>query len=633
MMVVERPSRERERPGPDRVPRPMAARCLRMALSVAVLVVAQGCSRPAAPSVVVGRVGGSDGLSIEPARQTEVIHLDIGSRTALRVPPGTSIAVGVPPGASSVAFSVGLNVEGGAPAQVEFRIVQETDSGSVVLHRETLPRSDAPGWVDHRVDLKTPGTGSLRLAADYAPGSPRPFVRPFFGSIAFLGPASSAPTTRDIDGVVLISLDTLGAAYLAGFGQDLQLAPNIEALRRRGFAFLQTYANYPSTRASHASMLTGLYPRHHRCYNAPGPLPAPTLADDFAAAGFRTAAFTEGGYVSAPFGLDRGFDSFNDGATPFPADLDAAKTFARASDWLEELRAKPDRFFLFVHTYEVHSPYRARDEARRALVERLDPKYDGPHPTEFAPETYDAAKTIGKLPLSPAEVQRMRALYQAEIQYLDEALGEFLHRLAALPFAPRILVILTADHGDQFFEHGIVAHGNSLYNTLLRVPLILSGPDIRPGSSDATVQLVDLRPTILDLLGLAPPSATDGASLTPLIAGREAPARPAFAELEPGASYCRRETDPPICTVRRRAVQSQGFKLIASELAEFDELYDVRADPGEKVNLAASRPQELAQLRSQLAAYDTDAATVPTPAPVEMDPATRERLRALGYAD
>lgn len=266
--------------------------------------------------------------------------------------------------------------------------------------------------------------------------------------------------------VVLITIDTLRADHLGSYGYRSGLTPALDKLAAEGVRFTNAFSAVPLTLPSHTTILTGLYPnRHGMRDNAAFPsIPAATLPETLKQNGYHTAAFVSGAPLFASFGLDRGFDLYDDdfAGQERKADL----TTDRALQWLKTATGP---FFLWVHYFDPHAPY--------------DP------PAEFK-----------KGPLAASA-------YDGEIAFVDQQLSRL---LAALPGS--CFIILTADHGESLGEHGESTHGVFLYNATLKVPLILKGPGWKPAVRNDPVSLVDLAPTIADLTGATLPAA-DGASL------------------------------------------------------------------------------------------------------------------------
>jgi arylsulfatase A-like enzyme len=325
----------------------------------------------------------------------------------------------------------------------------------------------------------------------------------------------------------------------------------------------------------------------------------------------------------------------------------AAETFDKATKWLQRF-GQEQPFFLFVHTYEVHTPYVPEDDEARATLEKLDPGYSGPFLDMYPGGQTEVKHNRNKEPIAAADVERMAALYASEIEYLDRIFGRFMQQLSRLPFADEMLVVLMADHGDEFNEHGKVGHGETLYNPVLHVPLAFHWPGrLKAGVEETRVQLVDVAPTLLDLVGIAKPDDIDGQTLAPLMVGGDGTrtARPVFAELRSAWASCRELALPDDCRSEHYAVQTERFKYLTSMIPWSESLYDLSADPDETRDVAKDFPQELRRLRGLLAEYVIDAAPEPdyfllppgeagtdgSKAPPALDETTRERLKALGY--
>jgi arylsulfatase A-like enzyme len=341
-----------------------------------------------------------------------------------------------------------------------------------------------------------------------------------------------------------------------------------------------------------------------------------TLPEWIRAQGLDTAAITENGWVGAAQGFARGFDVFveNKSARINAPEGQVDRTFARAKRWLEQHRDK--RFFLFLHTYQVHAPY-APPERYAGL---FGPAGDGAAPLHL----------------------RQLADYDREIRYTDDELAGLFATLERLGLAGRTLFVVTSDHGEEFLEHGLVSHGGHLYEESVAVPLVLRGPGIPARRRIGTpVGHADLMPTLLELLGLPVPAGLSGRSLRGLLAGGsgELEARPVFSEawatFQPGAEGGR-AFEPPSLAVRRG-----GRKLARYRFPDGIryELYDLAADPGERTDLSRAEPEEADALRSLLEAHEREASrqaglAAPAPeGPPALDADREEKLRALGYLE
>jgi choline-sulfatase len=399
-------------------------------------------------------------------------------------------------------------------------------------------------------------------------------------SVAALAPflflLLAAPAAAEPPNVLLITVDTLRPDALGWVG-GRNRTPAIDALAREGYRFRAAVSPAPVTLPAHASIMTALAPRRHGARDNGQPLPPgpATLAEALRGGGYRTGAFVSGFPLSRAFGIDRGFAHFDDtlpDGRPGRRERRAAATTAAAAAWIARA---PEPWFAWVHYYDPHDPY------------------DAPG----------------------AAAADERTAYDAEVAYVDAAVG----RLRAAIGARRrgVLTVLTADHGESLGEHGERTHGFFLYESTIAVPLVVHYPGrVASGDSAAPARLVDVAPTLLDLVGAGGLGDVDGISLTPLLAGRAQVVPPATMEtLRPWASY----GWSPLAALR-----AGDWKAVD---APRPELYDVARDPGERADRSASEPARLAAMRDVLASARRRGAG----SPAAIDPEAAERLRALGY--
>jgi arylsulfatase A-like enzyme len=333
------------------------------------------------------------------------------------------------------------------------------------------------------------------------------------------------PLPRATRGYILISLDTLRADHLGCYGYPRPTSPFLDSLSRRATLFEEAYAQFPSTLVSHMSMFTGLHPREHGVF-PPNAVLSPeveTLPEVLQRNEFRTAGFTEGGFVSGRFGFRRGFDRFVSRDRNRSRLLE--KTFGRGVEFLESLGSE-DRFFLFLHTYAVHAPYDAPERYRKLF-------WPGEPPDRAIPPTGPALarqNILGERLPRPV-IDWLTALYDAGIRQTDEVLQGFFADLERLGLADEVTVVITSDHGEEFQEHGLFNH-TQLYRHTMRVPLLVVHPDHRSAvRHGGVVQLVDLAPTLYELARVQPGGRPTGASLARLL-GRPEPPLPGTAWTE-----------------------------------------------------------------------------------------------------
>jgi arylsulfatase A-like enzyme/Tfp pilus assembly protein PilF len=404
-----------------------------------------------------------------------------------------------------------------------------------------------------------------------------------FALLLALGAAPAAPN------VLLVTIDTLRADRLGVYGHARAATPVLDRLAREGVLVEEAVVQVPQTRPSHASILTGRQPYEHGIRdNRSPPLEArlPTLAAVLRGHGYDTGAVVGAYPVSRASGLDRGFSFFDD---PFGAGERATardpRTERRASavvdaalKWLARPRTAP--FFLWVHVFDPHAPY--------------DPP--APYREKFAGQPYDG-----------------------EVAFVDAQLGRLLGHLREKGVLDRTLVAVTADHGEGLGDHGEDEHLLFVYDSTLRVPLLLRQPGKLPVGARVRGQFrsVDLMPTLLELLG-RPAVPTSGASRAGVLAaGGVIPANESYTESLYGSLH--------FGWAPLRALRAEGWKYID---APRPELYRVAEDPRETNNRLGDRASVASAMRQRLSALD---AGVPKPPAATLDGSAAERLAALGY--
>ncbi len=507
-----------------------------------------------------------------------------------------------------------------------------------------------------RTGLALAGLGLALNAALWAALQPR------FPAAGTEDPAAKAARSgtagRPRPNVVLISIDTLCATHVGIYGYQKPVSPQLDRLARQGTAFRYGVSQASWTLPSHASMLTGLYPSHHGASQVLTRLgdQALTLAELLRENGYATAAFTGGGWVTADFGFDRGFEVFDESAEQnlhlgyqpmarrlrvplFPDRSDFACSVSKVKAWLRT-RAKQEKpFFLFLHTYEVHNYI--RNERRLApCLGTLGLAYN-PAMNSISQVRNMIGNHIIKWSYSASEkdLSYLRTLYDAAILYTDAQLEPLLSELSALGLEQNTLVILTSDHGEGF-EPGLrrVLHGGRLHNDQLLVPLIFRLPGIIPADRVLSEPgcLIDIVPTVAEMLAIPAPQKCDGRSLWKVVIGQGAiRSAPVFSE-ELGFRLNKEYLKESVLdSYRMVSVINGGTKLISSP--DQTELYDLDIDPGETRNLAGEQPA----LRAELERISKDFAENNRPrysfrrrGGVPMKPITdetRRRLRSLGY--
>jgi arylsulfatase A-like enzyme/Flp pilus assembly protein TadD len=382
--------------------------------------------------------------------------------------------------------------------------------------------------------------------------------------------------------VLLVTIDTLRRDRLGAYGGAGGLTPTLDRLASSGVRYSRAYSHAPMTLPAHASVLTGLTPRTHGIHvNGASRLDdrMPTLATELKRAGYRTGAFVGAFVLDARYGLGRGFDDYDDrypqaDATSFKVvDRRAADVVKAAGDWILQPSAGSAPWLAWVHLFDPHTPYDA-----------------------------------------PSEYRTGRSPYDAEIAYTDAMLGQLLDRLGGAHALDRALIVATADHGESLGDHGETTHGLFAYESTLAVPFIVSGTDVGRAVVDVPVSHADILPTIVDLLGIAPPARLDGVSaLAPQQAERPIHIEALEANLTRGWA--------PLT-----GVVSGDWKYVDLPLPE---LYNLRADPGETSNLVDREPTRRETMRRALAQLAVSPSASAVPVAIGEDAAAR--LRSLGY--
>jgi arylsulfatase A-like enzyme len=421
--------------------------------------------------------------------------------------------------------------------------------------------------------------------------------------------AGSPAPPRD---VILISIDTLRADHLGCYGYPFPTSPNIDRFSQDAVRFAQNISAAPATLISHASMMTSLLPAQHGADFLLHRALAPrflTLAGVFRRHGYGTVSYNDGGQITAALGMANGFDLYRSSPrTAFKAfDFRFADTVARAVGCLTSHAASP--LFLFLHSYEVHHPY--TPEARFRAVMEPTP-YLGPLPAAQTDMATLIAIRDGRLHIGPRDLTHIVATYDGEIRSMDEAFGQLVAFLKRSGRYDQALIVFTSDHGEEFAEHGAVGwHAHTLYDELLRVPLLIKFPNGLYAGETVTSQVreIDIAPTVVSAMGWPLPPEFRGADLTPLAEGRAAQPRFAVSQME---------------SLVDASLRMAPWKLYDGRL------YDLASDPGEKRDVAAQHPDLAAALGRRLHALLAEQPAAAGPA-VTLSAEERSRLRALGY--
>ncbi|MFV1979645.1 MAG: sulfatase [Rhodothermia bacterium] len=543
----------------------------------------------------------------------------------LRLQPGTSFKVeGISPWGNddTVALEVVLQVEDSTVETVMRLDPPFGPSDPVVL---PLPIATAKlirlSLRAVAADPLSPREAGLRLinpvltvAGPTAGEVPLERVRESVASLAY-------PTKRP--NIVLYVIDTLRADHLGCYGYSKNTSPFIDAFAKEATLFKNPNAQSAWTKPSIASILTGLYPPVHGANSVSDVLSdkISTLAEVLRAADYTTAGFVTNSVLSPDYGFDQGFEHFKYLREKEDREFHVLSDEVNESvfSWLDH-RPKEEPFSLFIHSMDPHAPYTPRE----------------PHRTEFAGHVRE--KTVGLLPnvngltwedRAPGEktAEELTALYDGEIAFNDATFGALLEKLRSSELLESSIVILVSDHGEEFGDHGRWQHGFTLFQEMLRVPLIIQFPDSRWAGRvvDDVVGQVDSVPTVLEFAGLEPPSEVQGRSLVRL--ARSAKSLNGSA---PSFSFILKQRWRDVAAVTAGSSKLLWYRIYDKPRPRIA-LYDLSRDPKETVNIAARQPVLAGHLLTLLRSADISWTQIVSAGKTTMDQEMEERLRALGH--
>ncbi|MFQ5791297.1 MAG: sulfatase, partial [Acidobacteriota bacterium] len=544
-------------------------------------------------------------------------------RFRLKIPPRAvlTFAIGIKPWGTAQASQVRPT------GKVRFIVRAGEEAPMTEVFRREIHLARSNQWIEQSVNLNRFAGGETWLSFEST------FAWAPAGGAAGMEAASQSPPAvglfaepvlhdraryREGRAVVLISIDTLRRDHTSLYGYRRRTTPGLENLARQAVVFDDAVSTSSWTLPAHASLLTSLYPSVHGAVNLNLRLSdeLPGLPRLLKEQGFFSQAIVTHLYLARPYGFGEGFDRHF-----YLPETRAKEVTDRAIGFL---RAKGDRdFFLFLHYYDPHWHYDPRPPYDRIF----DPLYSGSTTgvwwefKHLAPESID-----------PRDLQHIVALYDGEIRFTDRQLERLFGEMKGLEVFDKALLVVTADHGEEFLDHGGWEHQKTLYEEQIRVPLLIK----LPGSVEAgrrvkeQVSLIDVAPTVLDILGLSSPPSFQGRSLMPLLGGGDSFPRAAWSETEHTVDGSHK------LALRRGAA---GRKLIFSLRGDGEppviELYDLRQDAVEKRDLASGAPKEVERAQTRLEHYLALAAErraeTPPSFPVDLSPEQLDKLRALGY--
>jgi arylsulfatase A-like enzyme len=428
--------------------------------------------------------------------------------------------------------------------------------------------------------------------------------------------------------IVLITIDTLRSDRVSAYGYARQTTPFLDALAGRGVRFATSYSPSSWTVPSMASLFTSLEPDHHGIQRglveknrivgqevlAESHI---LLAEILREAGYRTYGVSANLHLASEFGFAQGFDHYENLGF---ANADRIAPVLAA--WSGELRSGTQPFFLWIHYFDPHDPYYPRAPWFENPVPALAGEVSEADPVDIrrlywlnSPDGRRRAPRRLK-----KELRIAKAAYDAEISYTDQQIRQ---AFETLDLGENDLIVVTADHGEEFYEHGNLGHGQDLHEEQVRVPMILRLPDAAHAGRvvDQPVSLIDVVPSILDYLDLDPPPEAQGTSLLPLIDNDDKDRGPVYlavSRAEPGL----------------RAVRQGSWKYIRDLGGpRGDRLFDLATDPGERRDVRLEEPAKARQLASQLDEFLAHVPISVQPELEEVDAETLDELRALGYVE
>ncbi|MHC4941851.1 MAG: sulfatase [Planctomycetota bacterium] len=438
-----------------------------------------------------------------------------------------------------------------------------------------------------------------------------------------LAACSPSDAGRDRTPVILIVIDTLRTDVLGCYGADRSATPGLDALAKESVLFEAAYSQAPWTLPSFASLFTSTYPTEHGALGKrekknffPIRDGLVTAAEALRSQGYRTGAIVNNIFLKGDFGFEKGFDTYDF----FPATV----TKTRAADevtglgqrWIKEHARSGDPYFLLLHYFDPHFTYKPP----RAFAK----KYGGAITEPIKKIAHPDDVRTGKVKLNPWDQDSLRNLYEGEVAFTDNEVGRLLGWLREENLFNKAVVIVTSDHGEEFWDHGDFEHGHTQYDELVKVPLLIRFPAGKHAGRvvKTPVRLMDLMPTLFESAGMESPATFRGKSFLSAIEGAgKASKDPLLFE---GCLY----------GTEKKALRVERLKLIRDVETGETALYDLASDPGEQKDIAAERPGETKVMKETLEKLleGLKAGSGHADQAVDLPPEMMEALRKLGYA-
>lgn len=446
--------------------------------------------------------------------------------------------------------------------------------------------------------------------------------------------------SADSPNVVIVTLESIRTDVVGAYGGEsasrleVPITPEVDDFAAGATLYENAFSVTSWTLAAHASLFTGLYPTAHQTEGPSDRLDDsyPTLAEVLARRGFATAGIVSGPYLRRIHGLSQGFEEWEDGIAEVlhstaHDDVTNPQMLSALERWLDA-RDPEQPFLLFAYFWDPHFDFQPPPP--------YDEMFVPPGAEAMDASSFDSNPAIHPY-MSSERLDWIRAQYEGEVRWTDAHLGRLFAALRSRGLWDDTLIVVTSDHGEEFFDHGEKGHKKNLYAETVRVPLLVKYPDQRAGVRDARIaSLVDVVPTVLDVMGLVPDFPVQGYSLL----GKPEPARTVFFELLTADYDQARPGGEPVPGrfERWRAAQDAGHKLIRrgrSGDSSTQELYVTGIDPGETDDRIESLPESASRLETRLGVHLDESAEIASQyergGTVELGPEELERLRALGY--
>lgn len=451
----------------------------------------------------------------------------------------------------------------------------------------------------------------------------------------WFNPVLYAPP-KNTKNVILISLDTLRPDHLGCYGYSRDTSPNIDSLAKDSALFWNTFATSPWTLPSHVSLMTSLNCINHQVYQGNQTMDPSilTLADILRTRGYFNGAITGGGFVSGFYGFSKGFDSYH--VRGQIQSKNSAEIASRAVlDWID--RHKDRNFFLFLHTYQIHNPYSSPAPYNELFLEKSSTL------TEIDMSPFRLNHENRYKPVMDDLRQNFIDLYDGEIRYTDETLiKQLLSKLKELNLYDSTMIILTSDHGEEFYEHKSWHHTHSVYNETIKIPLIIKflNSNHKGKRIPEFVRIIDIMPTILEALDINPSKyQMDGESLFDLLGDEKQEMEERIFISELASNVMQRHVPKKVAInlgkhklIINNEFKSEDLAYFLSSLPEMEpmEIYDLEKDPDELYNKSRENPQLTRELLDFLRNQNKMTRKV-SAEEAKMSEELREQLRALGY--